>query len=50
MKLLNFENWCNGEVSKIGHHLENKVIKIDIKKNVSNKKCGPELIFSMKMR
>ena len=19
-KLLNFENWCNGEVSKIGHH------------------------------
>ena len=20
-KLLNFENWCNGEVSKIEHHL-----------------------------
>ena len=20
-KLLNFENWVNGEVSKIGHHL-----------------------------
>ena len=19
-KILNFENWCNGEVSKIGHH------------------------------
>ena len=19
-KLLNFDNWCNGEVSKIGHH------------------------------
>ena len=19
-KLLNFENWCNGEVPKIGHH------------------------------
>ena len=19
-KLLNFENWCNGEVSKFGHH------------------------------
>ena len=25
-KLLNFENWCNGEVSKIGHHISNKVI------------------------
>ena len=25
-KLLNFENWVNGEVSKIGHHLESKVI------------------------
>ena len=25
-KLLNFENWVNGEVSKIGHHLKNKVI------------------------
>ena len=25
-KLLNFENWVNGEVSKIGHHLENEVL------------------------
>ena len=25
-KLLNFENWVNGEVSKIGHHFSNKVI------------------------
>ena len=25
-KLLNFENWSNGEVSKIGHHLGNNVI------------------------
>ena len=23
-KLLNFENWCNGELSKIGHHFSNK--------------------------
>ena len=23
-KLLNFENWCNEEVSKIGHHVESK--------------------------
>ena len=26
MKLLNFENWCNGELSKIGHHFSNIVI------------------------
>ena len=25
-ELLNFENWVNGEVSKIGHHFRNKVI------------------------
>ena len=25
-KLLNFENWCNGEVLKLGIILENKVI------------------------
>ena len=25
-KLLNFEFWINGELSKIGHHLSNKVI------------------------
>ena len=24
--LLNFENWCNGEVSKLGIFLENEVI------------------------
>jgi hypothetical protein len=26
-KLLNFENWCSGELSKIGHDFSNKVIK-----------------------
>ena len=25
-KLLNSENWVNGELSKIGHHFSNKVI------------------------
>ena len=25
-KLLNLEFWINGELSKIGHHLSNKVI------------------------
>ena len=26
MKLLNFENWGSGELSKIGHYLRKKVI------------------------
>ena len=30
-KLLNFENWCSGELSKIGHHFSNKLI-FDIEK------------------
>ena len=25
-KLLNFQNWCSGELSKIGHHFSNKVV------------------------
>ena len=25
-KLLNFENWCSGELSKICHHFSNKVV------------------------
>ena len=25
-KLFNFENWFNGELSKIGYHFSNKVI------------------------
>ena len=39
-KLLNFEFWINGELSKIGHHYSNKVIqKLILSKNVKNKKC-----------
>ena len=38
MKLLNFENWFNGELSKIGNNFSDKVIK-----NVNNKKCAPKL-------
>ena len=38
-KLLNFENWCNGEVSKIGHRFRSG-LKIDIIKS-----CAPKLIF-----
>ena len=30
-KLLNFENWCNGEMSKIGYHFRNlSDLKIDV--------------------
>ena len=44
-KLLNFENWCRGELSKTGHHFSNKVIfKFKLVKNI-NKKCAPKLVF-----
>ena len=33
-KSLNFENWCSGELSKIGHHFKNEVIKHVNNKNV----------------
>ena len=34
-KLLNFEFWINGELSKIGHHFSNKVIyELILSKNV----------------
>ena len=42
-KLLYFENWVNGEVSKIGHHIRKySDLKIDV---IKNKKCAPKLIF-----
>ena len=45
-KLLNFENWVNGEVSKIRRHFRNKSRSIlKLSKNVNNKKCAPKLIF-----
>ena len=45
-KLLNFENWVNGEVSKIRRHFRNKTRSILIlSKNVNNEKCAPKLIF-----
>jgi hypothetical protein len=45
-KILNFEFWINGELSKIGHHFRNKKIqKIILSKNVSNTKYAPKLVF-----
>ena len=45
-KLLNFENWCCGKLSKIGHHFSNKVIKkIMLSKIVNNKKYALKLVF-----
>ena len=42
----NFENWCSGELSKIGHHFSNKVIyKLTLSRNVNNKKCAPKLVL-----
>ena len=42
-KILNFENWSCGELSKkLGIILENKVM---LSKNVNNKKCAPKFIF-----
>ena len=35
-KLLNFENWVNGEVSKIGRHFRKQIdLKIDLKIDVT---------------
>ena len=42
-KLLNFEFWINGELSKIGHHFINK--EIFYQKNANNKKCPSKLVF-----
>ena len=43
---MNFENWHNAELSKIGHHFSNDMIlKIMLLKNVNNKKCAPKFIF-----
>ena len=45
-KSLNFENWVNGEVLKIGHHFSKESdLKIDAIKNVNNKKCAAKLVF-----
>ena len=50
-KLLNFENWVNGEVSKIRRHFRNKSCSIlKLSKNVNNKKCAPKLIFFNKSK
>ena len=43
-KLLNFENWCSDELSKIGHHFNNKIIsKLMLSRIVKDKKGAPKL-------
>ena len=45
MKLMNFKN-CSGELSKIGHHFRKWIdLKIDVTKNVNNKKFAPKFVF-----
>ena len=52
---LNFENWSNGELSKIGHHFNNKVIsKLMLSKNVllywySSMKKKNRMIFDIEI-
>ena len=46
MKLLNFENWSSGELSKLGIILENKVIKkMMLSKNLNCKVYAPKFVF-----
>ena len=43
---MNFENWCNGERSKIEYFFSNNVIlKMMLSKDGNNKKCAPKLVF-----
>ena len=45
-KLLSYEFWINGELSKIGHHFSNKVIsELILSKSVNNKICAPQSVF-----
>ena len=45
-KLFNFENWVNGEESKIGHHFRKQS---DLNSDVIEK-CAPKSIFFIKKR
>ena len=41
-KLQNFENWCSGEMSKIGHQFSNKLIlELMLSKNVNDLPTTP---------
>ena len=46
-KSLNFENWCSGELLKIGqHHFCNEVLQIlMLSKKGNNKRCALKLVF-----
>ena len=44
MKSLNFDNWCHGEVSKIGHHFRKQSdLRTDVIEEGNNKKCAPSM-------
>ena len=50
-KLLNFENWCNGEASKIEYLFrKSSDLKVAIIKNISNNKCAPKLVFCNELK
>ena len=47
MKLFNFEIQSSCKLSKIGHQFRKySALKIDVIKNLNNKKCAPEFVFS----
>ena len=48
---MNFENSCSGELSKIGHHFNDKMIlKLMLSRIVKNRKCAPKLVFSIEKK
>ena len=50
-KFVNFENWCNGELSKIEYNFSNNVIlNMRLSKNVNDKKVLLNWYSSMKKK
>jgi hypothetical protein len=48
---MNFENSCSGELSKIGHHFNDKMIlKLMLSRIVKNSKGAPKLVFSIEKK
>ena len=48
---MNFENSCSGELSKIGHHFNDKrILKLMLSRIVKNSKGAPKLVFSIEKK
>ena len=45
---MNFENSCSGEMSKIGHYFNDRIIlKLMLSRIVKNRNGAPKLVFSI---